>query len=59
MIIFFRTNRGRGRKNFNRGGRGRNNNNNKNISKEGLDTDLDKYMAQTKLENDSIDMNAV
>jgi hypothetical protein len=59
LIIFFRTNRGRGRKNFNRGGRGRNNNNNKNISKEGLDTDLDKYMAQTKLENDSIDMNAV
>jgi len=58
---FNRTNnRGRGRKNFNRGGgRGRNNNNNKNVSKESLDTDLDKYMQQTKLETDSIDMNAV
>jgi hypothetical protein len=57
---FNRNNRGRGGKNFNRGrgGRGRNNNN-KNVSKESLDTDLDKYMAHTKIENDSIDMNAV
>jgi hypothetical protein len=58
---FNRSNRGRGRPNFNRGrGRGRNNNtNNKNVSKETLDTDLEKYMAQTKMDNDSIDMNAV
>ena len=61
-MIIFRQNRGRGgRGNFNRGrGRGRGqNNNNRNISKEGLDTDLDKYMAQTKLENDAVEMNAV
>ncbi|CAF1334980.1 unnamed protein product [Adineta steineri] len=65
---FIRSNRGRGTKNFSRGGRGggrgRNNNNNTNknntnVSKASLDTDLDKYMAQTKIENDSIDMNAV
>ncbi len=60
-MIIFRQNRGRGRGNFNRGrGRGRGqNNNNRNVSKEGLDTDLDKYMAQNKLENDAVEMNAV
>lgn len=61
MNYFIRSNRGRYGKNSNRG-RGRNNNNNnnnKNVSKESLDTDLDKYMAQTKLENDSVDMNAI
>jgi len=59
---FNRSNRGRGRKNFNRGRGGRNNNtnnNNRNISKESLDTDLDKYMARTNIESDSVDMNAV
>jgi len=61
-FIFVRSsNRGRGGKNFNRG-RGRinnNNNNNRNVSKETLDTDLDKYMAQKNPENDSVDMNAI
>jgi hypothetical protein len=58
---FNRQNRGRGRGNFNRGrGRGRGqNNNNRNVSKESLDTDLDKYMAHTKIENDAVEMNAV
>ncbi|UJR22152.1 hypothetical protein I4U23_025216 [Adineta vaga] len=65
---FNRTNRGRGGaggggKNSNNRGRGRNNrnsnNNNRNVSKQTLDNDLDKYMSQTKLENDSVDMNAV
>jgi len=62
---FNRFNRGRGRRNFNNRGRGRgrgrnNQNNNKNFTKESLDTDLDKYMAQTNIGgNDSIDMNAV
>ncbi|CAF2836781.1 unnamed protein product [Rotaria sp. Silwood2] len=58
---FNRSNRGRFGKNSNRG-RGRNNNNNnnnKNFTKESLDTDIDKYMAQTKIENDSIEMNAI
>ncbi|CAF1513951.1 unnamed protein product [Rotaria sordida] len=59
---FNRSNRGRFGKNFNRG-RGRNNNNNnnnnRNITRESLDTDLDKYMAQTKIENDSVDMNLI
>ncbi|CAF1068854.1 unnamed protein product [Adineta ricciae] len=57
---------GRGNKAFSRGrGNGRNNNrnnnnnNNANVSKETLDNDLDKYMAQTKLDADSVDMNAV
>ena len=48
--------RGRGR------GRGQNNNNrnnNPNLSKENLDSDLDKYMSQTKIGNDGIDMDAV
>jgi hypothetical protein len=59
-FIFFRSNRGRGGKNFNRGrGRINNNKNNKNVSKETLDTDIDKYMAHTKTENDSVDMNAI
>jgi hypothetical protein len=62
LFFFVRSYRGRGKKNFNRG-RGRNNNNNNNrntnISKESLDTELDNYMASTKIENDSIDMNAV
>ncbi len=59
-FIFVRSNRGRGGKNFNRGrGRINNNSNNRNVSKEGLDTDLDKYMAQKNLGNDSVDMNAV
>jgi len=55
-----RNNRGQrnGNNNYNNNNNN-NNNNNKNISKETLDTDLDKYMAQTKIENDSIDMNAV
>lgn len=56
-----RSNRGRGGKNTTRG-RGRNNNNNnnnRNVSKETLDTDLDKYMSQTKIDSDSVDMNAV
>ncbi|CAF1149621.1 unnamed protein product [Rotaria sordida] len=55
---FNRSNRGRFGKNPNRG-RGRNNNNNKNLTRETLDTDLDKYMAQTKIENDSVDMNLI
>jgi len=57
-----RPNRGRGNKNFTRGrGNGRNNNrknNNANFTKESLDNDLEKYMAQTKLDNESIEMNA-
>lgn len=57
---FNRSNRGRPGKNFNRGrGRNNNNNNNRNLSKETLDNDLDKYMAQTKLENDSVEMSAI
>jgi hypothetical protein len=65
----FRQNRGRGRgignKTFTRGrgGNGRNNNNRKanntNFTKETLDNDLEKYMAHTTLDNDSVDMNAV
>ena len=53
--------RGRGGQNIQRGGRGnrRGNNNNRNITKESLDTEIDKYMASTKLENDSVEMNAV
>ncbi|CAF0958397.1 unnamed protein product [Rotaria magnacalcarata] len=51
-------NRGRFGNNSNRGGRGRMNNN-KNLTKESLDTEIDKYMAQTKIENDSIEMNAI
>jgi hypothetical protein len=59
-FIFVRSNRGRGGKNFNRGrGRINSNNNNRNVSKETLDTDLDKYMAQKNPENDSVDMNAI
>jgi hypothetical protein len=60
-----RPNRGRGgNKNFNRGrGNGRNNNrrnnNNPNFTKETLDNELEKYMAQTKLDNDSVDMNTI
>ncbi|UJR26986.1 hypothetical protein I4U23_008293 [Adineta vaga] len=58
--------RGRGNRGFSRGrGNGRfnnrnnNSNNNRNVSKETLDNDLEKYMAQTKLDTDSVDMNAV
>lgn len=55
--------RGRGGQNIQRGGRGNrrgnNNNNSRNITKESLDTEIDKYMASTKLENDSVEMNAV
>jgi hypothetical protein len=61
FLLIFRQNRGRGN-NFNRGrGRGRNTNNtnNRNVSKESLDTELDKYMSQTKIENDAVEMNAV
>jgi len=59
-----RPNRGRGNKNFTkRRGNGRNNNrknnNNTNLTKENLDNDLEKYMAQTKLDNDSVEMNAI
>lgn len=64
-----RSNRGRGGPNTNnRGGRGRgrgnrgmnnNNNNNRNVTKESLDTELDKYMAQTKLDPENNDMDAV
>jgi hypothetical protein len=72
FVCFYsiRPNRGRGgNKNFTRGrGNGRNNNrrnnnnnnnNNPNFTKETLDNDLEKYMAQTKLDNDSVDMNAI
>lgn len=52
---------------FNRSNRGKPNgqrarppaNTKRNVSKETLDSDLDKYMSQTKIENDSVDMNAV
>jgi len=64
-----RPNRGRGNKNFSRGrGNNRRNNNNNNnnnntnksnVSKETLDNDLEKYMAQTKLDNEAIEMNAI
>ncbi|CAF1015246.1 unnamed protein product [Adineta steineri] len=61
-----RPNRGRGRggngngnRNFTRGRGGNNRNNNTNFSKETLDNDLEKYMSQTKIDNDSIDMNAI
>ena len=59
--VSIRSNRGRGGPAGNRGRGSRRNNNtgNRNVTKEGLDSDLDKYMAQTKLENDSIEMNAV
>lgn len=60
-----RPNRGRGgNKNFTRGrGNRRNNNNNNrnnnvNITKQGLDDDIEKYMARQKLDNDSIEMTA-
>jgi hypothetical protein len=67
FVCFYsiRPNRGRGgNKNFTRGrGNGRNNNrknnNNSNITKETLDNDLETYMAQTKIDNDSIEMNAI
>jgi hypothetical protein len=57
--------RGGGNKNFNRGRGNRrnnnrkNNNNNVNFTKESLDNDLEKYMAQTKIDSDSVDMNAI
>ena len=65
-----RPNRGRGNgggrggnKTFTRGrGNGRNNNrknNNTNFTKETLDNELEKYMAQTKIDNDSIQMNTI
>jgi len=61
-----RPNRGRGNRGFNRG-RGnnnrRNNNNNNNnnpkFTKETLDNDLEKYMAQTKLDNEAAEMSTV
>lgn len=65
---FNRSNRGRGGPNTNnRGGRGRgrgnrganNNNNNRNVTKESLDSELDNYMAQTKLDPESNEMDAV
>ena len=69
MILFTRPNRGRGsgNKNYIRGRGNRrnnnrknnNNNNNNNYTKESLDNDLEKYMAQTKIDSDSIDMNAM
>ncbi len=69
MIFHFRPNRGRGNKNVTRGrGNNRRNNNNNNnnnksnkpnVTKANLDDDLEKYMAQTKLDNEAIEMNAV
>jgi len=71
---FNRSNRGRGGPNTNnrggpntnnRGGRGRGrgnrgmNNNNRNLTKESLDSELDNYMAQTKLDPESNEMDAV
>jgi len=57
----FNRNRGRGgNQKFTRGrGNGRNNNNNVNVTKEYLDNELESYMAQTKIDNDSIEMNAI
>ena len=64
---FSRAGRGRGRgrggaiNTRGRGGRRGNNNNptNRNVTKESLDSEIDKYMASTKLDNDSVEMNAV
>jgi len=64
--LSIRPNRGRGNRGFNRG-RGnnnrRNNNNNNNnnpkFTKETLDNDLEKYMAQTKLDNEAAEMSTV
>lgn len=59
-----RPNRGRGNRGFNRGrGNNRRNNNNNNnnpkFTKETLDNDLEKYMAHTKLDNESAEMSTV
>ena len=62
-MLFRRSNRGRwnGNKNFQRrrGNNRTNMNNNVNYTKESLDHDLENYMAQTKLDNDSNDMNTI
>ena len=60
-VRLIRQNRGRGGPNNyrGRGNRGRNNGAKQNPTKESLDNDLDSYMAKTKIENDTNQMDAI